>query len=1271
MNKRYYFMMCLMLLFTMGTRAQTSKIPFQLDGAVAVSANKGDTVFIGGAFTKAFFPDSSARYGTPVDLADGKPVMSWPMPNGLVNTAISDGYGGFYIGGNFTMVGSEPRKNIAHISNAGIVTPQLSGTFIDGEVKALAFKNDVLYAGGLFSTAGDANVPAMNNNSAFTFNHTTGVINPSLPVLNGGVYASASDGAGGFFAAGLFSTANGQVQRIVHIDASGNLMAWNPNVSGVMYSLAFDGTRLYIAGNGLFVDNIARGSFIALDATTGALLPFNFKTRPSNHSVYTVTIDNNHLYLGGMFDSICGKKRNGLACIPIGYDTVTNWDPNPTGTASMVWEITVHNNLAYIGGTFSAIGGQTRNRLAAIDITTGVATGWNPNPGADFNWPVNAIAISGNNVYIGGAFTQLGGEPRNYIGAVDINTGLATVWEPIMTGMSSPNNINAIEVINGVVYAGGAFTSLNGASNVIGIAAIDTLTGSSLPGKAPAAVGASGRTISSFGSTVFVGLVSPTNVIVGGQSRSKFAAINVVSNSILPVNLNISINTGTAQVTTLAVLDTALYIGGAFTSIGGQARTHFAVMSTLTDSIGAFNASMSGAITSMVISGDTVFVGGGFTTFGGQTRNRIAVFSHTTQSVLPWNIGLSTGSVSALAVSGNILYVAGTFNGTIGGQARVNLAALDRTSGLATSWNPAAPTSTYINSLAVSDDNILYVGGSFSNLSVGGQTRTRLMSLDGSINTNMTTSWTPDVIDGIVYTVAFSGSNFYAGGSFTKLGGNVIRNRAAAFSAASGKIFDWNPNITATGNGVQGMLLSDDQNTVYLSGSSLTAVGGITTGKLVAVNAVTGFVDPTWNPNPNNLVKCMTISNGSMYMSGSFTMVGDSSRSRVAIIDMATGRATAWKCTLNNSVNAMVLKGNTLYVAGAFTIAGDSSRNRIASIDVTTGRTTAWNPNASTAVNSMVQGRSNTLFVGGNFVTIGDSSRNRFAELDMTTGKATAWNPVSDGNVAALINMPNGVYAGGSFAVMGGTARNRLAAIDGPTAAPVSSWNPLGLPTTSGATVNTITLASNMVYAGSSAAPYIMGFSESSALPVTFTTVKAVKQGDDVKVLWSTASEVNNAYFEVERSFDGKSFETIGTPVKGAGNSSTVRNYSYTDYNAFASGAAAVYYRIKQVDFDNRFDHSKVVSVNGNKKQEALSEVIVYPNPFSDQFTISLHVNTMNTSTISVTDITGKTIINVIRQLKSGNNSVVIEEANKLHTGIYFLTVQSGNEKQVMKVIKY
>jgi hypothetical protein len=189
------------------------------------------------------------------------------------------------------------------------------------------------------------------------------------------------------------------------------------------------------------------------------------------------------------------------------------------------------------------------------------------------------------------------------------------------------------------------------------------------------------------------------------------------------------------------------------------------------------------------------------------------------------------------------------------------------------------------------------------------------------------------------------------------------------------------------------------------------------------------------------------------------------------------------------------------------------------------------------------------------------------------------------------------------------------------------------------------------------------GIGNGTGLPVTWMSVKGVNADQNAIITWATASEEGNQYFDVQRSLDGKTFESIGN-VDSKG--SLGGNYSYTDQNASILGST-LYYRIKQLDFNGASTYSVVVAVTFNKGGVVIGSV--YPNPVQDVLNVTVSTSKSEIATVSILDVTGKLVQKETKSLGKGSSILQIP-TGQLPQGIYFLNVISNGILTTKKFTK-
>ena len=186
-------------------------------------------------------------------------------------------------------------------------------------------------------------------------------------------------------------------------------------------------------------------------------------------------------------------------------------------------------------------------------------------------------------------------------------------------------------------------------------------------------------------------------------------------------------------------------------------------------------------------------------------------------------------------------------------------------------------------------------------------------------------------------------------------------------------------------------------------------------------------------------------------------------------------------------------------------------------------------------------------------------------------------------------------------------------------------------------------------------------------VPVELFAFTASVRNSEIQLLWSTASELNNRGFEIERSVnEPNNFVTVGF-VEGKGSSTEINYYSYTD-NPQVSGVNQLYYRLKQVDFDGTFSYSDVVNITYDVPAEfVLSQN--YPNPFNPSTRISYFVPKESFVSIKVYDFLGREVTTLVNEAKSTGSYEIVFDTSNLPSGTYFYTLIAENYSTTKKMI--
>jgi hypothetical protein len=662
-------------------------------------------------------------------------------------------------------------------------------------------------------------------------------------------------------------------------DANWISMGGIPGADSTVRAALVDGAgNLYIGGDFTIVGDVFAKGIAKWDGSSWAALGSGMAGGDGNSppTVYALTLSGNDVYAGGNFTT-----AGGSAAYYIAKWNGSSWTALGSGMNDWVYALTVSGSDVYAGGGFTTAGGSTANYIAKWNGTSWTALGSGMRDDTSIYPSVNALAVSGSDVYAGGGFTTAGGSPANYIAKWN-----GSSWTPLGSGMDGP--VLALAVTGSDLYAGGWFGTAGG-STANGIAKWN--------GSGWTALG-SGMGMDGDYPYVSALAVSGGELFAGGYfTMAGGSAANYIAkwdgSSWTSLGSGITGPPGDpyygGYVNALVVSGGELYAGGAFTTAGGNAANNIAKWDA--SSWTALGSGLGGGsypyVSALARSGSDVYAGGDFTTAGGSPATNIAKWNGSSWTALGSGMGggdIYGSGVQALAVSGSNVYAGGFFT-TAGGSPATNIA----------KWNGSSWTAlgsgmnSTVAALAVSGSDV-YAGGHFT--TAGGSAANYIAKWDGSTWSALGSGMGGGGLGTYVYALAVSGSNVYAGGYFTTAGG----------SAAIG-IAKWNgSNWAALGSGISGVYA------LAVSGSDLYAGGYFTTAGGSAANYLAKWNGSSWSALGSGLngdALALAVSGSDLYAGGDFKTAGGKVSAYIARAHLPTLSLPALSVLLSGT-NVMV-----------------------------------------------------------------------------------------------------------------------------------------------------------------------------------------------------------------------------------------------------------------------------------------------------------------------------------------------------------------------------
>jgi hypothetical protein len=680
---------------------------------------------------------------------------------------------------------------------------------------------------------------------------------------------------------------------------------------------------------------------------------------------FALRFKGNSLYTGGGTLSAGQIASNTVVNIFDG----TNWSSlgeiSGSPSTTLIYDIGFLGTDLYVGGIFKQAGG-----VPAVGLAKWDGANWSGVGG--FSGIVLAMTTDGTNLYVGGSFTNAGG-----IYITNIAKWNGTNWSALGSGIGYYDSVysQVVDVLawrDGQLYAGGAFTNA-GPVTAVNLARWDGSTWSQVGG----GVAGSGGLFA--GSPVSTLQVQGTDLYVGGNFTTvggNVSALNVAkwngsAWSALGTGLKGPPNSG--PVGALACLGTDLYAFGNFTNAGGIAASGLAKWNGANwSSFGALN----GHLTRAISNAGSLYICGDFNVANYNSPSNV-IASH----IIRWDGATWHGVtgkpaqgthvfVQALGLGGDGLYMGGVFN-VVGTTTASHIARWDGMNwfalgtGVTGSYNGTSLTVRAIKA----QSNKVYIGGGFT--TAGALTANNVAMWDGN-------NWSTlgYGVDAGVVAIETTATAVYVGGSFINAydspGSSYTVNRIARWDSASG----WWPLGLGVGGSVNAICA---QGSVLYAGGSFTTAGGNTANRIAKWDGANWSSLGTGSANGlGGTVNAILADGTSLYVGGSFTTAGGVPAFAIAKWDGSSWSALGQGMSSSStaSVTALAKIGTYLYACGVFTNADGS----VAARNVARWNGTKWEALGSGVGNDMMPGASrgsalavsgNNLFIGGTFETAG------------------------------------------------------------------------------------------------------------------------------------------------------------------------------------------------------------------------------------------------------------------------------------------------------------
>lgn len=777
------------------------------------------------------------------------------------------------------------------------------------------------------------------------------------------------------------------------------LDSFNPGANYAVYALAVqpDGAIL-VGGQFTTLGGQACGYIGRL--TRGGSVESAFSPGADGYVNALALQPDGKVIIGGAFTSLGGRPHNSLGRVHADGTLDAHFVAGANGT--VVAMALQPDGKILVGGTFTALNGQTVGRLGRLNADGTLDTDFNPGVGA--NSQVNCLALQADGkILVGGQFTSMANQTRNYIARLNANGSLDSGFNP---GASYFVNCLVVQP-DGKVLVGGQFTSL----------------------------------ASQFYS--YLGRLNATGTLDTAFRPQLTGTVNCLA----------------------LQTDGRVVVGGQFPTMGGVFQSYlgrFKADGTLDTS---FTKSASSAVDSLALQADgAVIVGGEFYALAGQNRSRIGRLINTdpaTQSLaadassITWQRGgtspevwctrfdISTnGTDWAELGAGTLVSGAWRLNGLIlppGGAIRARGALAGGYRSSSTGWMEAFVGSPVIITQPASQSAPVGQTVAFAVTAAGTPPLGYQWRKNGAVlsaaTTNSLSLTNVQPADAASYDIVV-----------TNLLGSTTSAPAPLSIISSPALPDsWNPGA---GNTVYPVVVQADGK--VLVGGSFTNLAGQARMRLGRFN-MDGNLDATFNPGADGNVSCLALqTDGAILVGGRFTNLAGAGRSNIGRLKPDGSLDDTFNPGADGGVYSFAIQPDgKILVGGAFTNLAGQARSYIGRLNPSGSLDTTFNPGASAAVDSFALQPDGSMVVAGSFTTLAGGPRNYIGRLGADGVLDATFNPGANGSVASLALQADGkILAGGYFTALGGLFRSGIGRLN-PDGTVDPDFNPAAIPTSS------------------------------------------------------------------------------------------------------------------------------------------------------------------------------------------------------------------------------